>query len=193
MYFPKLFQSTFFPYRPLYVNFLPCPFALHIFTIAVLITACALGHMHDILTWTCSPLTFIMTCCSENVPWWTSCAFFPPFCFFPGYPHRSSIHSDFIRWMRKCFVWLSVGILCVVRDWFWASGFLWPPQHVLRRLFLIVQHTYCPAEGTGLVKYHNRNIRDWQGTVWSQQRTQRVSSVSGLMIIVWPLYGNVEM
>lgn len=71
----------FFPYRPLCVNFLPWPFAPHIFTIAVLITTCALGHMHDILTRTCSPLTFITTCCSENVPWWTSCAFFPPSVF----------------------------------------------------------------------------------------------------------------
>lgn len=128
---PKLFQVMFFPYRPLCANFLSCPFALHIFTNAVLITACALGHMYDILTWTCSPLTFIMTCCSENVPRWTSCAFFPPFCFLPGYSHRSSIHSDFIRGMRKCFVLLSVGILCVVRDWFWGSGFVWPLHHVL--------------------------------------------------------------
>ncbi len=126
MHFWNVWQHCiYFSHIGLFVNFLPWPFAPHIFTIAVLITACALGHMHDILTRTCSPLTFITTCCSEiSLDGLAVLSF--PLCFLPGYPHRSSIHSDFIRWMRKCF--------CVLEFSVWSLmgfGILWPPRHVL--------------------------------------------------------------
>lgn len=149
----------FFPYRPLCVNFLPWPFAPHIFTIAVLITVCALGHMHDNLTRTCSPLTFITTCCSENVPWWTSCAFLPPSVFCLVTP----IAPLFI--LTSLDEWGSVFVCCRLEFSVWSLmgfGFLWPPRHVLLQFdcvclthLIVQQQTYCPAKGTGLVKYRD--------------------------------------
>lgn len=71
---------------------------------------------------------------------------------------------------------LSVGILCVVRDWFWGSGFVWPLHHALGPCVRLCFFYSFDCSAHILLKYGKilKILERLGGTVWSELGTQRI-------------------